>query len=85
MATNNHATANARQSDKQDDLAAAGTQVRERFHDLTEDARELASETARLASHSLDPVEKYIKTNPVRSALVATGVGFVLGFIFRGR
>lgn len=50
----------------------AGRKVREFIHSAGDEL-----------SHTKDKVTTQIRTNPVQSSLVALGVGFVLGALFR--
>lgn len=59
--------------------------VRERFGDVADDARLLASDTGRLARESLGPLEEIVRKHPFESALAAAGIGFVLGALLKSR
>ena len=65
--------------------ASRRPEISERFDDLTEDAKELASETGRLARESISPIEECVRQHPLQSALIAVGIGFVLGAILKSR
>jgi ElaB/YqjD/DUF883 family membrane-anchored ribosome-binding protein len=58
-------------------------EIRERLSDVKEDVRALASTTGQAALQQLDPLEEYVRKNPIRALLIAGGVGIVLGMILR--
>lgn len=49
------------------------------------DVQELASAAGDMARHQLDPLADYIRTKPMKSLLIAAGVGAVLGMILGRR
>ncbi|MEW6250324.1 MAG: hypothetical protein AB1716_06740 [Planctomycetota bacterium] len=58
-------------------------ELRERVADVRADVRALASSAGQAAMEQLDPVEDYVRRYPLRSILIASGVGMVLGMIMR--
>jgi len=68
-----------------EDLKSTGQTVREEMGVLANDAREIAADAGRAARRSVEPVEGYIRENPVRCALIAAGVGLLLGRFMRSR
>ena len=58
-------------------------ELRERMSDVREDVRALASTAGQAAMEQLDPVEDYVRRYPLRSILIASGVGLVLGIVLR--
>ncbi len=58
-------------------------ELRDRMSDVREDVRALASTAGQAAMEQLDPVEDYVRRYPLRSVLIASGVGLVLGIILR--
>ncbi len=58
-------------------------ELRDRMADVREDVRALASSAGQAALEQLDPVEDYVRRFPLRSLLIAGGVGIVLGIIMR--
>ncbi len=69
--------------DLKEHVKGAIPELRERMSDVKEDVRALASSAGHAALEQLDPVEDYVRRYPLRSLLIAGGVGLVLGFIFR--
>ncbi len=65
------------------DVRSAMPEIRERMSDVKEDVRALASTAGQAALEQLDPVEDYVRKNPIRALLIAGGVGIVLGMILR--
>lgn len=49
------------------------------------DVQELASAAGDMARHQLDPLADYVRTKPMKSLLIAAGVGAVLGVILGRR
>jgi ElaB/YqjD/DUF883 family membrane-anchored ribosome-binding protein len=45
----------------------------------------IAATAGAAATDQLEPIEKYVKKNPVRSMLLAAGIGAVLGVLFLRR
>ncbi|MGE0480435.1 MAG: hypothetical protein AB7Q17_08180 [Phycisphaerae bacterium] len=60
-------------------------QLREQAAGLGHDMRELAATAGQVARRQLDPIEEYVQAQPVRSLLIAAGVGAVLGLVFGRR
>ncbi len=49
------------------------------------DVQELASAAGDMARHQLDPLAEYVQAKPVKSLLIAAGVGAMLGLILGRR
>jgi ElaB/YqjD/DUF883 family membrane-anchored ribosome-binding protein len=66
---------------------AAATEMRgaaaEMARELKERAGVLAGEWKEKAKHLHKDIEEYVREHPTKSVLVAVGVGFVLGLVFR--
>lgn len=60
-------------------------QVSDYAHDAGERVRGLYDRTRDTTSRVSHDLEGEIKSNPVRSSLIALGVGFILGAIFANR
>ncbi len=72
-----------RASQLKEHVKGAVPELRERMSDIKEDVRALASSAGHAALEQLDPVEDYVRRFPLRSLLIAGGVGLVLGIIVR--
>ncbi len=72
-----------RASQLKEHVKGAIPELRERMSDVREDVRALASTAGQAAMEQLDPVEDYVRRYPLRSVLIASGVGLVLGIILR--
>ena len=57
-------------------------ELREQAGKLNEGVREIAATGGKLATDQLDTLEKYIKGQPMKSLLIAAGVGALFGFFF---
>jgi ElaB/YqjD/DUF883 family membrane-anchored ribosome-binding protein len=66
---------------------AAATEIRgaaaEVAREIKERAGVLAGEWKEKAKHLHKEVEEYVREHPTKSVLVAVGIGFVLGLVFR--
>lgn len=66
---------------------AAATEMRgaaaEMAREFKERAGALAGEWKEKARHLHKDVEEYVREHPTKSVLMAVGVGFVLGLVFR--
>jgi ElaB/YqjD/DUF883 family membrane-anchored ribosome-binding protein len=93
-------TARERFSEVADNLGkgagSASTRVKERAGQVSTAARErygVAAERAKLGydkarkdlDHLTQDVNEYVRDNPGKAVLIAAGVGFLIGLIFRGR
>ena len=77
-------TKNDPQSDALRDAAnQAGATVREAAENIEASARNFYHSASNEANHVADTVTSQIRNNPIQSACVAAGIGFVLGFLFR--
>jgi len=52
---------------------------------VAERARELYSSSRKVATQELDRANSFIHENPVKSALLGFGLGFLLASLFRSR
>lgn len=59
--------------------------IRDQAATVGEDVRELARTTGKAALDQMDPVERYVREKPLRSVLMAAGVGALIGAIFLRR
>jgi ElaB/YqjD/DUF883 family membrane-anchored ribosome-binding protein len=60
--------------DLRDAANRAGKKVRGVFNTATEEL-----------THARDAVTEHVRTSPVQSSIIALGLGFVIGALFRGR
>jgi ElaB/YqjD/DUF883 family membrane-anchored ribosome-binding protein len=47
--------------------------------------RDLAAAAGDMALDRLDPLEEYIQAKPIKSLLLAAGIGALVGMLFRRR
>jgi len=59
--------------------------LRQQAGRLGEDVREIAATGGKVATDQLESVEKYIKNQPMKSLLIAAGIGALFGFFFLRR
>lgn len=59
--------------------------LRNQARTVGRDVRDLAATAGDVARHQLDPVEHYIQAHPVKSLLIAAGVGAVLTLLLGRR
>ncbi len=59
--------------------------IRDQAVAVGEDVRELAHTAGQVALDQMDPIEEYIRTKPVKSVLIAAGIGALLGAMFLRR
>ena len=52
---------------------------------VREDVRELAEVAGEAAMEKLDPIQEYVREKPMKSLLIAAGVGAVFGCLFLRR
>ncbi len=52
---------------------------------MRHDLREMASSAGDLAIEQLGPMEEYVRAKPVKSLVIAAGLGAIVGFLFRRR
>lgn len=64
-------------------LSEARHSLREVVSDTSRRVTDMVRSASGEVSHAKDAVTTQIRTNPVRSSLVALGVGYVLGRLFR--
>lgn len=81
---------NARKSHRLDSrskgrTAYADGDLREQVDAVGEDLRKLASTATASALELANPIEEYIQKKPLKSVLIAAGVGALIGIIFRHR
>lgn len=60
-------------------------QLRQQTAAIRDDIKELASTAGHAAVAQVHPVEEYVRKQPLKSMLIAAGIGAALGFLFRGR
>jgi len=65
---------------KQDNI---GSTVVDAAHDAGRKVRGFIDSATDELTHAKETVTKEIRTNPVQSSVIALGVGFVLGALFR--
>jgi ElaB/YqjD/DUF883 family membrane-anchored ribosome-binding protein len=58
---------------------------REQAGVVRDDVKELARAAGDTAVQKLDPVQEFVREKPVKSLLIAAGVGAVLGAVFMRR
>lgn len=46
------------------------------------DVRELAATAGQVAISQVDPIEDFVRAKPLKSVLIAAGVGAIVGLIF---
>jgi len=52
---------------------------------VAEKAKELYSSSRKVATHEIGRANSFIHKNPVKSALLGVGLGFLLASLFRSR
>lgn len=60
-------------------------ELRSQMNTIGRDMRGLAAAAGDAAVHQLDPLEDYIRTKPIKTLLMAAGIGAIVGFLFRRR
>ena len=60
-------------------------ELRSHAEAVSRDMQELASAAGDMAKHQLDPLADYIRAKPMKSLLIAAGVGAMLGIVFGRR
>ena len=60
-------------------------ELRERTAVVKSDIRELANTAGEAALSTVDPLESYVREKPLKSMLIAAGIGAVVGFLFSRR
>ncbi|HRX86290.1 MAG TPA: hypothetical protein P5572_14820 [Phycisphaerae bacterium] len=65
-----------------DDLKSTGQTMKDELGNLAGDAKDIATDAGRAARRSIEPVEGYIRDNPMRTALIAAGIGVLVGALF---
>lgn len=68
-----------------DDLRSTGQTMKDELGTLASDAKEIAMDAGKAARRSMEPVEDYIRDNPMRCAMIAAGVGILVGVLFLRR
>lgn len=58
-------------------------ELREQLHLVSQDVQELAKTAGNVAKSQLDPIEDYIREQPLKAALIAAGVGWLVGVFSR--
>jgi ElaB/YqjD/DUF883 family membrane-anchored ribosome-binding protein len=61
------------------------TSLREQAGVVRDDVRDLARVAGDSAVQKLDPLQEYVREKPLRSLLIAAGVGAVFGMLFLRR
>jgi ElaB/YqjD/DUF883 family membrane-anchored ribosome-binding protein len=61
------------------------TVARERYGVAAERAKEGYEKARKDLDHLTQDVNEYVRDNPGKSVLIAAGVGFLIGLVFRGR
>lgn len=59
--------------------------IREQAVAVGEDLRGLAKTAGQAAIDQMDPIEKYIREKPMKSVLIAAGIGALFGAVFLRR
>lgn len=67
------------------ELRRGVTAARERYDDATEAVKQGYDKARTQASDLSKDVSVYVRQNPGKSVLMAAGVGFLIGLLFRGR
>jgi ElaB/YqjD/DUF883 family membrane-anchored ribosome-binding protein len=67
------------------ELRKSADAARERAQETAESVREGYAKVRSQAGDLSEQVSSYVRENPGRSVLMAAGVGFLLGLLFRGR
>ena len=62
-----------------------GSAARERYGVAAEKARQGYDKARKDLDHLTQDVNEYVRDNPGKAVLIAAGVGFLIGLIFRGR
>jgi ElaB/YqjD/DUF883 family membrane-anchored ribosome-binding protein len=93
MATNRHGSGNAKEqlqdkvAETRDDVlelgALAKKAARETLHDVKEGAEDLYEKGQEKMGDLGSAMRRRIQNEPVKSLLVAAGIGLVLGFVLR--
>ena len=65
------------------DISDASRQLRQSANDVKTDLGELAGATGHLAQEQFEPVWAYIRRKPLKSLLIAAGVGALFGVFMR--
>jgi ElaB/YqjD/DUF883 family membrane-anchored ribosome-binding protein len=68
-----------------DDLQSTGQTIRDEFGTLAQDARTIAVDAGKAARRSVEPLESYIRENPLRCACIAAGIGMLVGMFWKKR
>lgn len=61
------------------------SELRSHAENVGRDISELASTAGQYARKQIDPIEQFVREQPVKSLLIAAGAGAVLGLLFLGR
>lgn len=61
------------------------TELREQAAIVGRDVRDLAVSAGAAAREQVDPLEEYVREKPLKSMLIAAGVGALLGVVFLRR
>ena len=61
------------------------TAARERYGVAAERARQGYDKARKDLDHLTQDVNEYVRDNPAKAVLIAAGVGFLIGLLFRGR
>ena len=61
------------------------TAARERYDVAAERARQGYDKARKDLDHLTQDVNEYVRDNPGKAVLIAAGIGFLIGLIFRGR
>ncbi len=59
--------------------------ARERYGAAAERARQGYDKARKDLDHLTQDVNEYVRDNPGKAVLIAAGIGFVIGLLFRGR
>lgn len=91
MSSTSPSTTSSTTHDPKSDLRQSYDALRKDVSDLTKSLRELSQENLQSAAHDasavakkgVSKVEKTIRASPTQSALVAAGIGFMIGLMMR--
>lgn len=66
-------------------LGDSYSRAREQFDDISGDVRKTARRLEKDYGYLFDDVREYIRDNPGTAIGISLGIGFLFGYLFRGR
>jgi ElaB/YqjD/DUF883 family membrane-anchored ribosome-binding protein len=71
--------------DAKSELSRAARELRDTAGHVKGDVRDMAGALGAMAREQTEPIEDYVRNNPIRALLYAAGVGALIGIVFRRR